>query len=170
VRRSEQELIEMIRVAPLDIMTIPASDHSMARRVRLLLQRNYAISADEIAEALSLSGEVLRKRLRREGTALSMQRQEVRRDAAMRALSRGGRSIEAIAFELGYEETRSFTRAFKAWTGVSPSRFRQLMLSPAGSVCTNWSLGDSRGESGMMAGVDEQGGSTEIQDHELAGL
>lgn len=170
VRRREQELIEMIRVAPLDIMTIPASDHSLARRVRLLLQRNYAISADEIAEALSLSGEVLRKRLRREGTALSMQRQEVRRDAAMRALSRGGRSIEAIAFELGYEETRSFTRAFKAWTGVSPSRFRQLMLSPAGLCCTNWSLGDPRRESGMIAGVDEQAGSTEIQDQELAGL
>ena len=128
VRRTEQELSGMIRAAPLDIMTIPASDHSLARRVRSLLQRDYSMSAAALAQALSISGEVLRKRLQREGTSLTLQRRDVRRDAAIRALARGDRSIDAIAFELGYDEARSFTRAFKEWTGTSPSRFRWQML------------------------------------------
>lgn len=124
VRRTEHELHDMLAVSPLDIMTIPASDHSIARRVRSLLQRDCTMNLEQLAKAQGMSSEALRKRLRREGASVSQQRAEVRRDAALRALSRSNRSIEAIASDLGYEEARSFTRAFRNWTGEAPSHYR----------------------------------------------
>lgn len=125
VRRTAGELEAMLAVAPLDLMTIPASDHSLARQVRGLLVRDPALTGPQVAATLGLPPETLRKRLRREASSLSAIREDLRRDAAIRALSRGNRSVEAIAADLGYAEPRSFTRAFRAWTGMSPSDFRR---------------------------------------------
>jgi AraC-like DNA-binding protein len=56
-------------------------------------------------------------------TSTSCPRENVRRDAAMRRLSLTSQSVEAVAAALGYAEPRSFTRAFRRWTGMSPSEF-----------------------------------------------
>jgi len=124
VRRTLTELDAMLAVAPLDIMTIPASDHSLARQVRRLLAHNPGQRGGEVATALGLPVETLRGRLRREASSLATIREDLRRDNAIHALARGNRSVEAIAADLGYAEPRSFTRAFRAWTGMSPSEFR----------------------------------------------
>jgi transcriptional regulator GlxA family with amidase domain len=33
--------------------------------------------------------------------------------------------VEDIAWRLGYLDARNFRRAFKAWTGVTPSEYRR---------------------------------------------
>lgn len=124
VRRTAAELRAMLADAPLDLMTIPASDHSLGRRVRMLLARDPALDAEQVSSALGLSPDGLRRRLRHEGASLSAIREYVRRDVAIRDLIGGNRSVEAIAAALGYAEPRSFTRAFRAWTGMSPSAYR----------------------------------------------
>lgn len=125
IRRTEAEFAEMLEKAPLDIMTIPASDAGLARRVRLLLNADPSLDADAVAARLGLGPDALRRRLRGEGPGLSAIRENVRRDAAMRHLSLSGQSVEAVAAALGYAEPRSFTRAFRNWTGMSPSQFRR---------------------------------------------
>ncbi|MEP6867626.1 MAG: AraC family transcriptional regulator [Novosphingobium sp.] len=124
VQRTRNELGAMLAHAPLDMMTIPASDHGLSRPVRLALAGNCALTLEQVAERLHLSPDQLRRRLRNEGSSLSFIRENVRRDAATRALTRTTLSIEAIAAELGFAEPRSFTRAFRNWTGTSPSRYR----------------------------------------------
>lgn len=42
----------------------------------------------------------------------------------MSLLGNPGMSIERITEEVGYRDIRSFRRAFKRWTGVSPATFR----------------------------------------------
>jgi AraC-like DNA-binding protein len=111
--------------APLDLMTIPASDHSLLRRVRTLLTPDPALKAETVATALGLSPDNMRRLLRYEGASLSVIRENVRRDVATRALLGGNRSVEEIAAVLGYVESRSFTRAFRKWTGMSPSDYRR---------------------------------------------
>ncbi|MCK9543386.1 MAG: AraC family transcriptional regulator, partial [Novosphingobium sp.] len=124
VRRTRAELAEMVAAAPLDIMTIPASDASMARSLRQLLVRHPDHSLERIAAESGLSPHKLRRLLRGEGTSIATLRQNVRRDRAFRLLSGSNATIEAIADELGYREARSFTRAFRQWTGQSPSAWR----------------------------------------------
>lgn len=129
VRRSLAELRQMLTNAPLDLMTIPASDNSVSRRVREVLrpweQGIYAAkSANEVAAELGMSPVVMRRRLRSEGSSFRKVCEAVRRDLACAKLRDTGDSIENIAADLGYLETRSFTRAFRSWTGSSPIEYR----------------------------------------------
>lgn len=124
VRRTAGELEAMLAAAPLDIMTIPASDASVARQVRQFLTRGPDLTLDELAHETGLSPHKLRRLLRAEGTTLATIRENVRRDKAMRLLASGNATVEAIAEMLGYAEARSFTRAFRQWTGKSPSAWR----------------------------------------------
>ncbi|MEX6725376.1 AraC family transcriptional regulator ligand-binding domain-containing protein [Parapedomonas caeni] len=131
VRRGESERAAMVARAPLDFMTIPASDHSVSRQVRQLLRPRDAAggfikpSLDTMAAALGLTPVTLARRLREEGTSLSQLAENQRRDMAIRRLAEGRSTVETIAAELGYAEARSFTRAFRAWTGQSPLRYRR---------------------------------------------
>ena len=47
------------------------------------------------------------------------------RRARAEQLLAGNAPIEAIARQLGYAETASFTHAFIRWTGMRPSEFRR---------------------------------------------
>lgn len=124
IRRTREELDAMIAAAPLDIMTIPASDDSVARQVRQLLTRSPDLTLGELAAEVALSAHTLRRRLNTEGTSVVALRENIRRDKAMRMLATGNATVEAIAEALGYAEARSFTRAFRQWTGRSPSGWR----------------------------------------------
>jgi AraC-like DNA-binding protein len=48
----------------------------------------------------------------------------VRRDLAMDLLLRTQRPIKQIAAEVSFQNEKSFMRAFKGWTGVTPEGVR----------------------------------------------
>lgn len=125
IRRSRTELLSMLAEAPLELMTIPSSDRSMFRRVRQLLVQNPSLPAERIAEKVNLTADQLRRQLKKEGQKISTIREFVRRDMAFHWLLTSNRSIETIAEDLGYAEARSFTRAFRSWTNLSPSKYRR---------------------------------------------
>ena len=129
VRRGMSELRAMLAEAPLDLMTIPASDASAQIRARAVLLRDPSQPVEDLAAELGLPVDSLRRRLRAEGQTLSTLRENVRRDKAVHWLVTSNRSVESIAFELGYSEARSFTRAFRQWTGTSPSAYRRAHVS-----------------------------------------
>jgi AraC-like DNA-binding protein len=129
IMRTASDRREMAATAPLEFMTIPASDHSMARRVRRLLTPHAGAgfepqTREQIAARLNVSPVLLARRLRSEGATLSGIIETIRRDMAISRLTRRGATVESIATELGYAETRSFTRAFRQWVGESPLRYR----------------------------------------------
>jgi AraC-like DNA-binding protein len=49
---------------------------------------------------------------------------ELRRDLAIGLLD-GGAPVERVAERVGFSDSSAFTRAFKAWTGVAPGRYRR---------------------------------------------
>ncbi|MCG6896360.1 MAG: helix-turn-helix domain-containing protein, partial [Thiocapsa sp.] len=51
--------------------------------------------------------------------------ESVRRELAAQYLADPGRSLAEITFLLGFSELSSFSRAYRRWTGRSPSRFRE---------------------------------------------
>ena len=50
---------------------------------------------------------------------------EVRREQAMQQLQRTDKPIKQVALAVGFRNEKSFSRAFRAWTGESPGAFRQ---------------------------------------------
>lgn len=77
-----------------------------------------------VAHALDTSARTLQRLLHDEGTTYRQVLRDVRRELAEDYLRRGDHSITEITYLLGFSETPTFSRAFKQWTGVAPSRFR----------------------------------------------
>ncbi|HEY0913508.1 MAG TPA: AraC family transcriptional regulator [Solimonas sp.] len=82
-------------------------------------------SLESIAGELNMSGRTLRRRLGDQGLSFETLLNNVRRTRVMGLLANPGLPIERVAEQSGYADVRSFRRAFKRWTGVSPSEFRQ---------------------------------------------
>ena len=100
---------------------------SLAFRVReLLVERLRDGEPDQpsIARALGLSERTLQRRLSEENASFASLVDEVRADLARLYLGDPKLAIFEIAFLLGYSEPSAFNRAFKRWTGQSPSEFR----------------------------------------------
>lgn len=70
-----------------------------------------------------MSGRTLRRRLTEHGLTFEALLERVRQARTLNLLGNPELSIERITEEVGYSDVRSFRRAFKRWTGLSPSAF-----------------------------------------------
>jgi len=78
---------------------------------------------ERVAERLHLSHRTLIRRLRAVGTTFHEELDDVRKVRALELVERG-RRISEVAELLGYNDPGNFTKAFRRWFGVPPSRFR----------------------------------------------
>lgn len=99
----------------------------LAMRVRDILSNSeqHYLSIENVAECLHMSDRTLKRQLAAEGTSFSTLVDEVRYRHATSLLSRTDYSLEQIADELGYSDVANFSRAFKRWSGRSPSNWRK---------------------------------------------
>lgn len=114
----------------------PASD--IVEKTRYAIQQGMSrgvLGEEQIAEPMSISTRHLRRLLGQHGTSYERLVDEVRRDTALRLMADSVSSLTGIAYELGFQDPSSFTRAFRRWTGYSPSEFRrrQAQLSSRGA-------------------------------------
>lgn len=82
------------------------------------------LQIEDIAEALNMTSRTLRRKLADEKTSFQDIKQSARRDIAIHLLSLRKIPVSQIALRLGYSDTASFSRAFKAWTGVTPNSYK----------------------------------------------
>jgi AraC-like DNA-binding protein len=101
--------------------------HRIAMRVRDILTNSeqHYLSIEAVAERLFMSDRTLKRQLAAEGTSFSTLVDEVRYRHATSLLSRTDFTLEQIADELGYSDVANFSRAFKRWSGRSPSNWRK---------------------------------------------
>ena len=94
--------------------------------VNFLDSRSWGSAAPmiECARSMSMSPRTLRRRLAEDQTTFSEVFENWRITTARQLLSKHDMQITAIAAVLGYNHPSNFERAFKRWTGVSPSCFR----------------------------------------------
>lgn len=125
--RTQEEVEAFVRNAPADILVHRDYATSLADRVRRMLQRGLngpGPTTDDIAEALALSPQSVRRKLREEGTSIRELRETILRDAAIAGLARGDESIAELSARLGFSEPSAFTRAFRRWTGSAPRSYQ----------------------------------------------
>lgn len=82
-------------------------------------------SIEVVAPLLHMAPRTLRRRLAELGTNYQMLVAELRRGLAMEWLATGTRSVEEVAAALGYSDPSNFGRAFRRWTGITPSAYRR---------------------------------------------
>ncbi len=77
-----------------------------------------------VCERLSKSRSSLHRELRANGTAFQELLNETRKELALRYLRNSDMPIKQVANLLAYRDPNAFHRAFKAWTGQTPSEVR----------------------------------------------
>jgi AraC-like DNA-binding protein len=95
-------------------------------RVRKALSEHLSgdSSPTKLATRLGMSSRSLQRRLQEHGTSYVKVLADTRRELAASYLREQHWSITEIAFLLGFEDASAFARAFRSWTGTSPSEFR----------------------------------------------
>jgi AraC-like DNA-binding protein len=91
-------------------------------RIEPLLASGEA-AIERVARDLGLSRQTLYRRLKEEGTTFEALLDGVRRRLAVR-LIREGAAVKDVAYRMGFSDPAAFSRAFKRWTGASPSAGR----------------------------------------------
>lgn len=135
-RRDERAMRTMLRNAlPLTVMQY--------RRDRLLASRVVALmaarpsephTAPSLARALNVSVRTLHRQLDEEGSSLQALKDGARREQAIERLCRTAQPIKQIALAVGFASEKTFARAFRQWTGESPSEYRRKAVAPAPSM------------------------------------
>jgi len=104
--QSREDIISRTRVAILDLLSEGGT------------------SENSVAERLHLSPRQLNRKLKGEGTSFRELLRECRRELAEQYINDSTRSLTEISYLLGFSEPSSFSRAYRRWTGLSPTEAR----------------------------------------------
>ena len=132
-RRDEHALRTMLQHAlPLTVLQYHR-DRLLTSRARTLISAHPGEqhSAPALAGALNVSIRTLHRQLDEEGTSLQALKDNVRREQAVTLLCRTAQSIKQIAHAVGFASEKTFSRAFRHWTGESPGGYRQRSGAPS---------------------------------------
>ena len=100
----------------------------LAGSLRLVLPAYLPDGSPDIRQAARLANMSVRtfqRRLREQGVSYSQLLEELRHDLAIYLLRDPTRHAAEVSRELGYRDPAIFTRAFRRWTGTTPSEFRR---------------------------------------------
>lgn len=81
-------------------------------------------SQAKVAQALHMSERNLQRKLAEAGTTYKDILNETRKELALSYLADKSYTLSEVTYLLGFAEASSFTRAFRRWTGYSPSDYR----------------------------------------------
>ncbi len=115
-----------------ELLAILDTQNDLQDQVHSLLTHTpgYMPSQEEVAKQLGLSSRSLSRQLAQRNTSFQKILNHQRQKLAMGYLCNRDRSIEEVAYLLGYESPPNFTRAFKRWTGLTPMKYRQQHNNP----------------------------------------
>jgi AraC-like DNA-binding protein len=83
-----------------------------------------APSLERLALRMDLSARTLQRRLEERGARFADLLERIRQELAQKYVAEHDRPVTEIAFLLGYSDVTTFLRAFKRWTGKTPSELR----------------------------------------------
>ena len=117
-----QQLLDKIRYL------LPDSSEANTYRSRIfnyLLTNSYLydISLQSIAANFNVSARTLQRKLQDEGVSFVQIVEDVKRNLAILYLSSGKCNVKDVAHLLGYKEQSALNRAFKRWTGKTPTEY-----------------------------------------------
>jgi AraC-like DNA-binding protein len=93
----------------------------------LPLEDGTYLGMEEVAQALCMSSRTLKRKLRHLGFNFRQLVDEARKQEVLRDVLNTTMTIDEIANRRGYSDAANLTRAFRRWTGESPSQYRSKL-------------------------------------------
>lgn len=127
VVRDKEELVAYLKQLPLQWFKKQSYYDTYSAQVMRLLESaalDNESNLELIAAKLNMTSRTLRRKLIAEGSRFQQLKDNVRRDKAISLFEQPNLSIAQISLAVGFTEIATFSRAFKHWTGVSPSTYR----------------------------------------------
>ena len=124
-RRYDPELHEHLKV-----LAEQQATHSLERSIIFKVNEVFKskavvdITLDSIAQELHMSGRTLNRKLQQEGVSFRRLYDKYRLEQSLNMLNQHNVNITHVALELGFSDSSAFTRAFKRWTGETPTQRR----------------------------------------------
>ncbi|MDX1552111.1 MAG: AraC family transcriptional regulator [Marinobacter sp.] len=129
LRQPDPLLRKTLEAHALSQLATLETDTALTNRVKHSIRKQlmHGITRqDMVADHLGMTSRTLQRKLSQEGVSYQQLLDEVRQGMAEDFLTNSELGIPEIALRLGYSETTSFHRKFKAETGKTPGEFRQL--------------------------------------------
>ena len=123
---ADAALMELLQQYAADQLARMPSRSRFSERVRATIRSMLPVgelNAGAVAEKLGVSDRTLRRRLHDDGTSYQEALDDVRAELARRYLADDGRGVDAVAALLGFSDASAFTKAFRRWTGRTPTDF-----------------------------------------------
>ena len=89
------------------------------------LKESQVLKLPDVAARMKMSISTLKRKIQEESNSFSEIDKKVKLSTAKKLIYQNELSIEQIAALLNYKDSTSFHRAFKTWTGKTPTQFRQ---------------------------------------------
>jgi AraC-like DNA-binding protein len=109
-------------------------DSRLAPRVRQAIVDQLPQGGDPdpalVARRLALSLRNMQRKLADEGTSFQAILDDTRAGLARSYLDEGRYSVSEVTYLLGFSGVSNFSRAFKRWTGLSPTAYREASAQP----------------------------------------
>lgn len=127
-------LSKFLKSSLRELMEGDIENASLNARIRSIISKEFGNNFPDfsvICDKLNMTPQTLRRRLKDENTSYQEIKDSIRKDASVFYLSKHELTIDEIAMLMGFSEASSFHRAFKKWTGKTPSVYRQELLDQA---------------------------------------
>ncbi len=132
VVRTPFELAQLLRTFPFELTTAQSKTAPLSERIgavfaRALAERQPLPTTAQLVTMFSMSATTLKRRLAEEEMSLRKLKERSRYEVAQNLLDEGVLSLGEIASRVGLSDTTTFRRAFRNWTGRSPSDHRRAV-------------------------------------------
>lgn len=126
--QNEASLSDFLRNSFSELLEGNIYNVGLPAQIRTLISTEYGNQLpdfQEVCERLDMTPQTLRRRLKEANTSYQEIKDNLRKESAVYYLSKPELSIDEIALLMGFSEASSFHRAFKKWTGRTPSAYRR---------------------------------------------
>lgn len=126
--QNEISLSHFLRNSLTELLEGNVHNVGLPARIRALISTEYGNNFpdfSEVCQKLEMTPQTLRRRLKDTNTSYQEIKDTLRKEASIYYLSKPELSIDEIALLMGFSEASSFHRAFKKWTGKTPSLYRR---------------------------------------------
>ena len=129
--QGEEAVDRLLQSFPAELLKLEGKNACLASRVRSLVGTDFSRelpSLQDIGERLFMTTPTLHRRLQDEGTSYQQIKDHCRRDLALEKLQAGAATASQLTELLGFSDGSTFHRAFKKWTGMTPTEYRRQLL------------------------------------------